>query len=425
MNDYKLMVAPFEHDGFDTLNKKQAELYFQWYVEQSLSRIKQLCEYIHSTGETVFSCDYTPESFIDLWNWFESQICMVEKTKEEYQSELDQFPKWMHDSIPKEQFSVKTLALITDISFYFAETFIKCNPKIKWGYFTKPKNEVSVNMPVLLGFKKNMKLDPRRIVHVCAQRSYEKHDKNRLIDAYKIWVSYIEEESISAEEKMTPDERPLLSIAPILKYIQDFAGSTGTYTTKEEIKKAEKRFGQELPLPFKEFYEYLPKEYFSYRPKENFKNINDIQTMSRLRKRKNGKITFLDRYDHIEAIELGSSLIYHLLYTGKALEPAGVLDGYLAVEFLKKLWEGHIPNLAMGEWSAKETRPIKERMTSFFTELVGISSQIAVGNMAQLYDVCKGDGIAVYSEMSGCLLLYAKEKESLTSLEIKLGLREA
>ena len=360
-----------------------------------------------------------------MWNWFEPQLCMVEKTKEEYQLELSQFPKWIHNSIPKEQFSVKTLALITDISFYFAETFIKCNPKIKWGYFTKPKNEVSVNMPVLLGFKKNMKLDPRRIVHVCAQKSYEKHDKNRLIDAYKIWVSYIEDESISVkDEKNAPYERPLLSIAPILKYIQDFAGSEGTYTTKEEIKKAEQRFGQELPLPFKEFYEYLPKEYFHYHSKEDFKNINDIRTISRLRKRKNGKVVFLDQYDYMGAIEPGGSLIYHLPYTGKVWEPDGVLDGYLAVEFVKKLWEGHIPGLTMRKWSARETKPIKEHMTSFFAELSGISIQIAVGNRFQIYDVCNGSGIAIYSQTSGCLLLYAKDEYSLMNLEIKLGLRK-
>lgn len=295
----------------------------------------------------------------------------------------------------------------------------------KVGYFTKPKSEVSVNMPILLGFKMNMKLDPRRIVHVCAQKSYDEHDENRLINAYKTWISYIEDETISAkDEKNIPNERPLLSIAPILEYIQDFAGSTGTCTTKAEIEKAEKRFEQELPLPFKEFYKYLPKEYLHYHTKEDYKKLNDIQTVSRLRKQKNGKVVFLDQYGYNGAIELGSSLIYHMPYTGKVWEPVGVLDGYLAVEFLKKLWEGHLPSLAMGEWSAKETRPIEEHITSFFTELSGISSQIAVGNKSQIYNVCNGNGIAVYSKMSGRLLLYAKDKDSLTSLEIKLGLRE-
>lgn len=61
---------------------------------------------------------------------------------------------------------------------------------VRWGYFTKPKNEVSVNMPILLGFKSNMKLDPRRIVSVCASESSEQHDKNRLRNAYRTWTKY-------------------------------------------------------------------------------------------------------------------------------------------------------------------------------------------------------------------------------------------
>lgn len=192
MDEYKLMVAPFNHNGFRNLTKKQAAEYFHWYVKQSKMRIEQLYDYIQSTGETDFHCEYTSESFVDLWRWFEMQICMVEKCKEEYQAELQRFPEWMHDSISKETFSIRTLALITDISFYFAETFIKYNPSIEWGFFTKPKNEMYVNMPVLLGFKSNMKLNPRQIVWVCAKESFQQHDKNRLLNIYQIWVEYIE-----------------------------------------------------------------------------------------------------------------------------------------------------------------------------------------------------------------------------------------
>lgn len=48
-------------------------------------------------------------------------------------------------------------------------------------------------MPVLLGFRSNMKLDPRRIVSVCASESSEQHDKNRLRNAYQTWTKYIAE----------------------------------------------------------------------------------------------------------------------------------------------------------------------------------------------------------------------------------------
>lgn len=38
-------------------------------------------------------CEYTPDSLIELWNWFETQIDMVAKSEEEYQAELKQFPE--------------------------------------------------------------------------------------------------------------------------------------------------------------------------------------------------------------------------------------------------------------------------------------------------------------------------------------------
>lgn len=48
-------------------------------------------------------------------------------------------------------------------------------------------------MPVLLGVRSNMKLDPRRIVSVCASESSEQHDKNRLRNAYRTWTKYTAE----------------------------------------------------------------------------------------------------------------------------------------------------------------------------------------------------------------------------------------
>ncbi len=205
------------------------------------------------------------------------------------------------------------------------------------------------------------------------------------------------EKKVPAKEpKEIPEERSLLSIAPVLKYIHDFAGLTGTYTTKEQIEKAEKRFGQELPLPLKEFYQYLPKEYFG--------NYDTIRDMSHMRKRKDGKVVFLEenQYVFLGAAELGGSYIYRQ-YTDDEegiWEVSGILDGYLVVEFLSDILGNHLPGLAMEEWSAKEIKPIKDHITPFFTELAGISSKIAVGNITQLYDVCNSKGIAAYTECS-------------------------
>lgn len=60
MNEYKLMIAPFNHNGFRSLSKKQAEEYFHWYVGQSKARIEQLYGYAQSTGsEENSTMDFT------------------------------------------------------------------------------------------------------------------------------------------------------------------------------------------------------------------------------------------------------------------------------------------------------------------------------------------------------------------------------
>lgn len=80
-----------------------------------------------------------------------------------------------------------------DIAIYFAEVMIRNNAsKVYWGYYTKPKNKVSVNMPVLLGFKGRMALDPRAIVVISTKYSIEESNYNKLYEIYKTWLKYIE-----------------------------------------------------------------------------------------------------------------------------------------------------------------------------------------------------------------------------------------
>jgi len=40
MNEYKLMIAPFHHNGFRSLSKKQAEEYFHALEENTYEKIQ-------------------------------------------------------------------------------------------------------------------------------------------------------------------------------------------------------------------------------------------------------------------------------------------------------------------------------------------------------------------------------------------------
>lgn len=187
---YEMMVPPFEYNGFESLKKKEANKYFEWYIGQVEHRIEVLKNYIDNEGEKVVF-DYSPESLISLWEWYENQIQIVDKSEEEMAEEFKRYPVWMHNEIARTKISLDTLKYGMDIAVYFAEVVIRnCNGKVKWGFFTSPKNRMSVNEPTLLGFKGDMDLNPRLIVINCTRRSSVEKNHARLFDMYNTWMTY-------------------------------------------------------------------------------------------------------------------------------------------------------------------------------------------------------------------------------------------
>ena len=188
---YELMIPPFEYDNFEDFNKNQTEEYFQWYVNQINHRMEVLNNWLIYEGEAI-ELDYSPESLIPLWGWYEKHIILENKTEGELEQERAKYPEWMRDEISTTKISIETLKFAADIAIYFAETIIKNNlGKVYWGYFTKPKNRMSVNQPVILGFKANVDLDPRLIVVNCTRHSIDEEKPTRLYEMYKIWLEDI------------------------------------------------------------------------------------------------------------------------------------------------------------------------------------------------------------------------------------------
>ena len=80
-----------------------------------------------------------------------------------------------------------------DVAIYFAEVVrINNAEKIEWSYVTRPKNYVSVNKPILQGFRGGKKLDPNLILLNMTDEVCENKDKYSLYNLYKTWVSFID-----------------------------------------------------------------------------------------------------------------------------------------------------------------------------------------------------------------------------------------
>ena len=181
---YSLMIAPFDfanhdriaaHQFFDNyaffeLTPKRAKEYFLWYTSEIPNRIALLWEYMKQDRPETEPFDYSPESLLPLWEWYETKIEQVPMSKKEIEYQVAQYPKWIENEIRKEvilKYTDETLSLALDISIYLGETVLKNYQNLYWGYRTKPKNEFSANRPVILKLaSKRPYFNPSRIVFV-------------------------------------------------------------------------------------------------------------------------------------------------------------------------------------------------------------------------------------------------------------------
>jgi len=107
---------------------------------------------------------------------------------------------------------METLDIGMDIAIYFAEVIRKQYPeKIDWGYFTKPKNQMYVNQPVLLGFRADIPLCPTQIVKVCIWKSSENAKKTRLYDVYQKRIQLIGYDHVNRNKNVFKSFELLLS----------------------------------------------------------------------------------------------------------------------------------------------------------------------------------------------------------------------
>ena len=190
--EYEYMLPPIKNYKFAKFTKEEAEIYFNWYMEEKGHRIEMLEEYVHNAGVDI-DFDYSPESLIPLWRWYETIIVSEKKTEEEIEAEKRKMPEWLHSQISEEKISMNTLKFGMDIAIYFAEVMIRNSEgKLHWGYVTKPKNYINVNRPVVSGFKAGQELDPSRTVYVLTLSSEEEKNEKRLYDRYYVWQEDIE-----------------------------------------------------------------------------------------------------------------------------------------------------------------------------------------------------------------------------------------
>ena len=158
MKNYIPLVPPIDKPYID-MNKKEAQAYFDWYIAHIDERADYLREKVaEGLSLPIDSLDFSLESLKPIWRWFLSVAEITKTPKRElklFKKALKDYPQSFIDAIADEssgRLSLFTKFVLRDIGMYAGKMFTTNYPALKWTFKTTPKNYISVNEPLLVGF---------------------------------------------------------------------------------------------------------------------------------------------------------------------------------------------------------------------------------------------------------------------------------
>ena len=139
---YDILIPKLGKNIF-LLNDKEAEEYFQWYMEKVPERvayISQVCA--KDLRIPVERMDCSPESLLLLWKWFRRRARTERVIPDKKEDRAKKQPKELWNNT--HQLTLETEYILRDIGMYLGETFRKNHPQIYWTYYTKPRRDFFV-----------------------------------------------------------------------------------------------------------------------------------------------------------------------------------------------------------------------------------------------------------------------------------------
>jgi hypothetical protein len=191
--NYTLIKIPKELDkSFFKMNKKEAQFYFDWFLNIKEERLKLLNRAIIESNVKEWKFNFTMNSLTPLFNWFKSSITTRNKTQNEIKMEEEKITGFLKEYIDvgEKTFTDETVSICFDVSIYFGEV-LKREKNLEWSFVLKPKRYVDFAQPILVKKGAKMRLNPRRIIENVARDILDKSfEENELIKLYNVWKGY-------------------------------------------------------------------------------------------------------------------------------------------------------------------------------------------------------------------------------------------
>ncbi len=178
---YKPLIIPNEIyiDNFENVADEKAILFSKWYFSQTETRVNVLQEYIYETGYEI-KLDYSYESLVKLWSWFEDNLKIINITEKELECKKSCTPKVYWNYIQKQKMTHTMVEIAIDISYYFINMLFKNHSNLHPDCIVKPKWKKNLKKPIVSGFFMDVSFYPVELILDCSSRSVEKKNPLRL-----------------------------------------------------------------------------------------------------------------------------------------------------------------------------------------------------------------------------------------------------
>lgn len=119
-------------------------------------------------------------------------MVVLEKNEAAYSEEQLQYPEYVRYSVSRHRVPLGWTQVAVDIGIYTSECFIRQDPRLQWGYETRPPRMAHTNRPVIRGFKKGMCFDHRRIMSVLVSKAADDRSEDAgLRNVFDVWMGML------------------------------------------------------------------------------------------------------------------------------------------------------------------------------------------------------------------------------------------
>jgi hypothetical protein len=125
-----------------------------------------------------WGANYTKESLVNLYKWFEKQVAyriMTEEEKKEVEKQISKTPLFVGViPIPQFSFTNETVSICFDTGLYLGETLIHNLSRIKWLQKLTSTNFIYYAQPLLGHSQSKVPVSPRASIEGIARRILDK-----------------------------------------------------------------------------------------------------------------------------------------------------------------------------------------------------------------------------------------------------------